>query len=127
MNGWGVSQRVARALAMALLAGSFLCGNAVAQVTDEQAKSLIEETYDVDVLAVRADEIDQRAVWLVTFMVPGGNSNAAFMVSSLAVDQQTGELVPSFRHQASGYELPGGLRSDKSDLRPDAMRSGAWR
>jgi hypothetical protein len=49
------------------------------------------------------------------------------MVSSLAVDQETGDLVPAFRHNASGYELPGGLRGDKAGLRPDAMRSGTWR
>jgi hypothetical protein len=118
---------MARALAMALLAGSVFSGSAAAQVTEQEAKRQIEETYDVEVLAVREDEIDERAVWLVTFMVPGGNSNSAFMVSSLAVDQETGDLVPSFRHNASGYELPGGLRGDKAGLRPDAMRSGTWR
>jgi hypothetical protein len=49
------------------------------------------------------------------------------MVSSLAIDRQTGDLVPSFRHRASGYDLPGGLRGDKAGLRPDAARSRPWR
>ena len=127
MRGCRVSHAVARVLATALLAGSVFSGSAKAQVTDQEAKRLIEESYGVEVLGVRADEIDDRAVWLVTFMVPGGNSNAAFMVRSLAIDQQTGDLVPSFRHKTSGYVLPGGARADESDVRPDAMRSGTWR
>lgn len=127
MRGCGVSHTVARALAMALLAGCVFSGSAVAQVTDLEAIRQVEESYGVEVLGVRASEIDERAVWLVTFMVPGGNSNAAFMVSSLAIDQQTGDLVPSFRHHASGYDVPGGQRDDKVGLRPEAMRSGTWR
>ncbi len=127
MSGCRVSHTVARVLATALLAGSVFSGSAIAQVTDQDAKRLVEESYGVEVLGVRASEIDERAVWLVTVMVPGGNSNAAFMVSSLAIDQQTGQLVPSFRHKTSGYDLPGGLRADKADVRPDAMRSGTWR
>ena len=127
MTGWGIGRTIARVLAMALLAGSLCGAPAIAQVTDEEAKRQVEETYDVEVLAVHEGEIDERAVWLVTFMVPEGNSNAAFMVSRLAVDQETGDLVPAFRHRASGYELPGGGRGDKAGLRPDAMRSGTWR
>lgn len=127
MTGGGAGHAMVRTLAMALLAGIVSGGNAVAQVTDQEAKRQIEEAYGVEVLAVREEEIDERAVWLVTFMVPEGDTNAAFMVSSLAVDRQTGDLVPSFRHQASGYELPGGLRGDKVGVRPDAMRSGTWR
>ncbi len=127
MTGSGVSRRVARALAAALLAGFVFSGNAVAQVTDQEAKRQIEDSYDVEVLRVREGEIDGRGVWLVTVMVPPGNSNAAFMVSNLAIDRQTGDLVPSFRHRASGYDLPGGRRGDKVGLRPDAARSRTWR
>ena len=127
MTGSGVSRRVARALAAALLASFVFSGNAVAQVTDQEAKRQIEDSYDVEVLRVREGEIDGRGVWLVTVMVPPGNSNAAFMVSNLAIDRQTGDLVPSFRHRASGYDLPGGRRNDKVGLRPDAARSRTWR
>jgi len=133
MTGWRGSRTLARTLArsltraLALMAGVVCGAAAVAQVSDEDAARQIEEAYGVEVLDVREDEIDERPVWLVTFMVPGGDSNAAFMVSRLAVDQETGELVPSFRHRSSGYELPGGLRGDKSGVRPDAMRGGAWR
>ncbi len=127
MRGGGVSHRVARALATALLAGFVFSGNALAQVTDLEAKRQVEESYQVEVLGVREGEIDGRAVWLVTVMMPPGDSNAAFMVSNLAIDRETGDRVPSFRHLASGYVLPGGLRSDKSGLRPDAARSRTWR
>ena len=127
MRGFNVNRWVAGAMSAALLTGSLLCGNAVAQVTDQQTKRQVEDSYDVEVLRVRESEIDGRAIWLVTFMVPPGDSNDAFMVTSLAIDQQTGNLVPAFRHRASGYELPGGLRSDRAGLRPEAMRIGTWR
>ena len=127
MRGCSVNRWVTRALLAGLLAGLVFSGKAVAQVTDQEAKRQVEESYAVEVLDVRESEIDQRAVWLVTFMVPPGDSNAAFMVSSLAIDRETGDLVPAFRHRASGYELPGGLRSDRAGLRPDAMRTGTWR
>ena len=123
----GVSYRILGTLAAALMAGSVFSADSAAQVTDQEAKRQVEDSYDVEVLRVRESEIDERAVWLVTFMVPGGNSNAAFMVSSLAIDRQTGDLVPAFRHQTSGYELPGGLRGDRAGLRPDAARTGTWR
>jgi hypothetical protein len=127
MTGSGVSRKVARALAAALLAGFVFSGNAVAQVTNQEAKRQIEDSYDVEVLRVREGEIDGRGVWLVTVMLPAGNFNTAFMVSNLAIDRQTGDLVPSFRHRASGYDLPGGRRNDKVGLRPDAARSRTWR
>jgi len=127
MTCCGVSHGVARALAAALLAGLVFSANAAAQVTDGDAKRLVEESYDVEVLRVREGEVDGRAVWLVTVMMPQGDFNSAFMVSSLAIDRQTGDLVPSFRHRASGYDLPGGLRSDRAGLRPDAGRSRTWR
>jgi len=118
---------VLRALATALLASLVFNGNAVAQVSDQEAKRQVEESYDVEVLRVREGEIDGRGVWLVTVMLPPGDFNSAFMVSSLAIDRETGDLVPSFRHRESGYDLPGGLRGDKGGLRPDAVRSRAWR
>ena len=127
MTGFRGSRMVLRALATALLASLVFNGNAVAQVSDQEAKRQVEESYDVEVLRVREGEIDGRGVWLVTVMLPPGDFNSAFMVSSLAIDRETGDLVPSFRHRESGYDLPGGLRGDKDGLRPDAVRSRAWR
>ena len=127
MTGFRFSRRAARGLAAVLLAASAYGGNAAAQVTEQEAKRQIEEAYDVEVLRVREGEIDGRAVWLVTVMSPEGDSNSAFMVSSLAIDRESGDLVPAFRHRDSGYDLPGGLRGDKAGLRPDAARSSTWR
>jgi len=79
---------------------------AQAAVGKEAAAKKISQTYNVDVLRVRAGTIDDRKVWLVTVMMPGGNSNSAFQVHVLAVDQESGALVPSFRHHADGYTLP---------------------
>jgi hypothetical protein len=89
---------------------------------------MIEEAYDVDVLRARPGQIDGRAVWLLTVMNKGGDFNTAYQVNTLAVDQETGKLVPAFRHGASGTARPGAeSRDDKVGLRPDAARSGTWR
>lgn len=122
-----VGRRVVRVLPAALLAASLFCGTAAAEVTEQEAKRQVEEAYDVEVLKVREGEIDGRAVWLVTVMLPQGDFNTAFMVSRLAIDRESGDLVPAFRHRESGYDLPGGLRGDKAGLRPDAARSSTWR
>lgn len=127
MKRFVVNQMVARALLTGLMAFFVSSAGAKAQVTDMEARRQIETSYDVEVLRVNEGEIDDRVVWFITVMVPSGNSNDAFMVSTLAVDQETGDLVPAFRHRTSGYELPGGLRSDKAGLRPDSMRTGTWR
>ncbi len=125
--GRSVGRRAVWALAAAILAASVLNQPAAAEVGEQDAKRLVEEAYDVEVLKVREDEIDGRAVWLVTVMLPQGDYNTAFMVSSLAVDRESGDLVPAFRHRESGYDLPGGLRGDKAGLRPDSARGAPWR
>lgn len=122
-----VGRRVVQVLPAAFLAASLCCGTAAAEVTEQEAKRQVEEAYDVEVLKVREGEIDGRAVWLVTVMLPHGDFNTAFMVSHLAIDRESGDLVPAFRHRESGYDLPGGLRGDKAGLRPDAARSSTWR
>lgn len=114
---------VAAAAGLALLAGE-----AAAAVTKEQAASQVEQTFEVQVLRVQEGEVAGRAVWLVTAMNPGGDSNAAFQVNTVAVDRETGQLVPSFQHQPSGYELPGAPSYDtRVERNPDRARSGTWR
>ena len=106
-----------------------LLGQAEA-VTQEEAERKVAEDFGVDVLTkhTRAGEIDGRAVWFLTVMNPGGTSNDAFQVNTLAVDQETGELVPAFRHRASGYDLPGATSlDDQTDVRPDMSGSRPWR
>jgi hypothetical protein len=103
-------------------------GTGSAAISQSAAVQMIEQTFDVEVLRARAGQIDGRAVWLLTVMNRGGDFNAAFQVNTLAVDQETGKLVPAFRHRESGYDLPGaGSRDDKVGLRPDAVRSRTWR
>jgi hypothetical protein len=80
-----VGRRVVQVLPAAFLAASLCCGTAAAEVTEQEAKRQVEEAYDVEVLKVREGEIDGRAVWLVTVMLPQGDFNTAFMVSHLAI------------------------------------------
>ncbi len=75
-----------------------------AAVNEAQVAQSIAEAYGVRVLRVQEGEIDGRPVWLVTVMNPGGDFNEAFMVTTLAVDRETGELVPAFRHGPSGLQ-----------------------
>ena len=99
-----------------------------AAVTKEEASRQVATSFGVEVLKVRPGKIDGRDVWLLTVMNRGGNFNGAFQVNTLAVDQASGALVPSFRHGPSGYSLPeAGDRSDKDGLRPDAARTRTWR
>ena len=99
-----------------------------AAMSEAEAVKMIEATYDVQVLRARAQQIGDRSVWMLTVMNRGGDFNTAFQVNTLAVDRETGKLVPAVRHGASGYELSGAdRRDDKVGLRPDAIRSRPWR
>ena len=100
---------------------------ALAQVSQDQAAARIAEEYGVEVLRVRPGEIDGKPVWLVTVMKPGGAYNTAFQVSTLAVDQASGDLVPAFRQGSSGAVGNATPRGTRIDRRPDASRSGTWR
>ena len=117
-----------RVLAAAILLGGVGLTDPAAAISEDEAARNVAEAYDVQVLRVVEDEIDGQAVWLVTVMKGGGDRNDAFQVSTLALDRQSGELVPSFRHRASGYDLPPKPASgDTESVRPDAMRGGVWR
>ena len=115
--------------AFVAFAGSVIAtGQAAAQVSEQQAAEKIAETYDVEVLRTREGEVDGEPVWLVTVMEPGGNSNSAFRVATLAVSQSTGELVPAFQHRSSGYTLPGEeAGTPRSANQPLNMQQGIWR
>ncbi len=93
-------------LLLAVLGTSAVTSAASAAVSAETAAKQIGERFDVQVLKVAPGELDGRKVWLVTVMQPGDSGNASFRVHVLAVDQETGALVPSFRHHADGMTLP---------------------
>lgn len=96
----------AAALLLAAIGVPAVPSTALAAVSAEAASQQISERFDVQVLKVEPGDLDGRKVWLVTVMVPAGNGNASFQVHVLAVDQATGDMVPSFRHHATGTTLP---------------------
>ncbi len=101
---------------------------ASAAVSEAEAVKMIEAAYDVEVLRVRAEQVADRPAWLLTVMYRGGDFNTAFQVNTLAVDRETGKLLPAVRHGPSGYESSGGeRREDKVGVRPDAVRARPWR
>ncbi len=117
-------------IVLVIVALSYFQGPALAitQITQEEAAKSVSEAFAVRVLKVREGEFDGQAVWLVTVMKDGGERNDAFQVTTLAIDRETGQLVPAFRHLASGYLLPGiDSKESKTGLRPDAARSRTWR
>jgi hypothetical protein len=107
--------------------GGILTQQVRAQVSSDVAAKRIAQEYGVDVLRVRAGELDGTPVWLITVMTPGGNFNSAFQVTTLAVDRMTGALVPAFRQGVNGATGTGTDVGTRMDLRPDAARSGTWR
>lgn len=115
-------------LGCGLLLALVALSSGAAAISKEEAAQQIAERFAVEVLDVKEGQIDGQAVWLVTVMKQGGNRNDAFQVSRLALDRDSGELLPSFRHRTSGYDLPERQVFDyRGDLRPDAPRSGTWR
>ncbi|SMF23935.1 hypothetical protein SAMN06265365_108126 [Tistlia consotensis] len=86
-------------LMVALLAGA---ATPAAAIDEKAAARLVAEQFGVQVLKVRPGTVDGRAVWLVTGMNPGGNSNSAFVVSTVAVDVESGRPLRSFQPVETG-------------------------
>jgi hypothetical protein len=120
--------RACFALALAgLVSGTLAVAPARAQIDKDQAAANIARDFDVEILRVRPGEIDGTQVWFVTVIRPGGNYNTAFQVTTLAVDQASGELVPAFRHGPNGAVGTASPVDTRIDRRPDSSRSGTWR
>ncbi len=117
------------ALLAPLIAGAVMlpAAESRAAMSEDQVRAAITRDYGVEVLRIRADTVDGRAVFLVTVMNPGGNFNEAFQVNTLAVDAETGRLVPQFRHHASGQSFSGSLSNVPNRQSPDAARGRTWR
>jgi len=110
-----------------LLGGVIVARPAVAEVSRDEAAARLRADFQVEVLRVRPGEVHGTAVWLVTVMSPGGNSNNAFMVTTLAVDRKTGALVPSFYQGRSGAQGAARAPETKSEAHPRQMKLGTWR
>ena len=94
--------RLVAALA-ALGAGLALHPAVAAEGKSKEAVSAsIEKDYGVKVLRIVEAEDDGTPIFLVTVMNPGGASNAAFQVTTLAVDRMTGNLVSQYRSTPTG-------------------------
>jgi hypothetical protein len=103
-----VGRRVVQVLPAAFLAASLCCGTAAAEVTEQEAKRQVEEAYDVEVLKVREGEIDGRAVWLVTVMLPQGDFNTTWSPRSA-----TGKAATTCR-AACAATRPGSGRTPRA-------------
>jgi hypothetical protein len=75
---------------------------AMAQMSEQQLRAGVEQTYGVRVLKMKSETVAGRRAFLATVMNPGGAFNEAFQVNTIAIDAATGKLIPGFRHQASG-------------------------
>ncbi len=126
VSGLKIARLAVSAALLALALGA--APRPASALTGEEAAARIEADYGVKALRVRPGTIEGTAVWLVTVMKPGRDSNDAFQVTTLAVDQVTGALVSAFRHGVHG---PARLRSTSPSMieqRPSVLRSGdLWR
>ncbi len=126
VSGLKIVRLVVSAALLALTLGA--ATRPAAALTGEEAAARIEADYGVKALRVRAGTIDGIEVWLVTVMKPGRDSNDAFQVTTLAVDQVTGALVPAFRHGVHGPARPRRVSPSMIEQRPSVLRSGGvWR
>ncbi len=104
-----------RAMAIAALLAALVATPALA-IEREEARSQVAERFGVEVLKVEAGQLDGRAVWLVTVMNPGSDSNSAFLVSTIALDRASGEPLRGFERIETG-SLPGS-RAPAAGVRP---------
>jgi hypothetical protein len=101
--------------------------NAEAAMSKDQVAAQVAEEFGVQVLDVRPETADGKAVFVVKIMFLGGNFNTAFQVNTWVVDAETGKRIPQFRHRSSGHELSGGNRSRANRQPVDALRGHVWR
>ena len=104
----------------------FVAAAAIAVATPAMALSpdsvstAIAERFGVKVLRVTPTERGGKQLFDVVVMNPGGNFNEAFKVTTLVVDAESGDLVPQFQADNSGYVLP-----EAANRQPPADTGGA--
>ncbi len=116
------------AAALAAWLSAVAPSTASAAMSEPQIRAAVTKAYGVRVLKIRRGEAGGKAVFLVTVMNAGGAFNEAFRVTVLAVDAQTGKLVPGFRHRASGLQENQGPSYRTGRQSADSFRQGfSWR
>jgi hypothetical protein len=101
-----------RALVAACL---ILLAGAAQAASPDEVKQKIEKTFGVRVLKVTPFDLDGRKAYDVRVMREN-DGNGAFGITSLAVDAESGALIPAFRHKASGYALPDAVEGDPRQI-----------
>jgi hypothetical protein len=96
------------------------------QIAPEVVKQKIEQAYPVQVLKVEAAEFGGRSALAVRVMNKASARNGDFAVTTLLVDPATGELLPAFRHQVSGYTVPDAVLGDPREVNVPPKGS-TWR
>ena len=106
------------------LAVLFFALSAAAQAPgSKEIADRIAKTYGVKVLKTVAGEDNGKPVLYVTVMNEGGNSNAAFQVTTLEVDPATGALISQYRTTPTGQLDEGpGPREPSYDESGETMR-----
>ena len=111
-----------------LLATSLLLtGGGAEALTPEEVGQKVATDWGVEVLRVRPVRVDSEDVVAVTVMSPAGSFNGALGVTTLLADAETGQLVPRFRHNASGYSLPAVQPGPQRDIPGAVIRERATR
>jgi hypothetical protein len=94
--------------------------NPALAMSPEAVASAVAQRFGVTVLRVAPIERDGKPLYSVVVMNPGGNFNEAFKATTLVVDPDSGDLVPQFRQENSGYDLPA-----SADRQPPGDDGGA--
>lgn len=114
------------AAALAAIIAAPMAANA--NYSAEEASAKIAEQYGVEVLRTQTEWTSQGKSYLLTVMRPEGLRNGAMGVHRLRVKASTGDLMLAFRHNQSGYELPGAASKVPNKHGPEAARRASpWR
>jgi hypothetical protein len=110
-----------------VFAAALVVAGPVLAITPDEAKQKIEKAYGVQVLKVAPTEIDGRPAFAVRAMEKDTRTNGGFGVTTLIVDAESGQLVPAFRHQPSGYTLPETVSGDPHEVNVPEHGFKTWR
>lgn len=121
MERW-ISRLAVGAVVGAVQLGLAAGASAQGLLSESEASAAIGRDYGVEVLDIEPATIDGSPVFRVTVMNPGGNYNEAFMVTTLILDRQTGQLVRTFRQGAQGAESLAPGRREAGENSGPALR-----